>query len=270
MEPHSGSWYRAIAGRTGLLAVVVAITAGTVWLVRVPAVAGSSGGAHPLAAQTESPSPTPSTSASPTPSPTPTADPRFRRVTLSASRNRVRVGRRVVFRGHVQANRVECMISSPVAVRRMILGTSKEITIAETRTNRNGDFRTTERARWNSVYTAVARRNAGCRREVSDPILVRVSVRFSVRVSDRTPQRHTNFRVNGRVRPSHPDSDVLLQRLRRNRWVTIQRQPLSPQSSYSFFPLASWQGKRDFRIKWPQADRDHSTGASRSITIRTG
>lgn len=254
-----------------MLGVVAVIAAGTIWLVRVPAVAGSSGGTHPLAAQTETPSPTPSASASPTPTPTPTptADPQFRRVTLSTSRDRVRVGRRVVFPGHVQANRLECSISSPVTVRRMILGTSKEVPIAETGTDQNGNFRTAERARWSSVYTAVARRNAGCRREVSDPIVVRVSVRFSVRVSDRTPQRHANFRINGRVRPSHPDSEVLLQRLRRDRWVTIQRQPLSPQSSYSFFPLASWQGTRDFRIKWPQADRDHATGASRSITIRT-
>lgn len=269
MVSHSGSWYRAIVGRTGMLGVVAVITAGTVWLSYVPAVAGSSGSHRPLAAQTQSPSPTPSQSPSPTPSPTPTADPDFRRVTLSASRDRVQVGKRVVFSGHVQANRVECSIASPVTVRRMILGTSKEVSIAETTTDENGNFRTTERARWNSVYTAVARRNAGCRREVSDPIVVRVSVRFSVRISDRTPQRHTNFRINGRVRPSHPNTEVLLQRLRRDRWVTVQRQPLSPQSSYSFFPVAPWQGKRDFRIKWPQADRDHATGTSRTVTIRT-
>ena len=259
---------RTKAVRAGMLAAMAVITAVTVWLSYLPAAAGTSNGPRPIAEQT-SPSPTPSQTASPTPSPTPTADPDFRRVTLSASRGRVGVGRRVVLSGHIQANRIECSIASPVTVRRMILGTSKNVPIASTTTDENGDFRTRERARWNAVYTAVAPRSAGCRREESNPVLVRVSVRFSVRISDSTPQRFTNFRINGRLRPSHPGSEVLLQRKKRDRWVTIQRQPLSPQSTYSFFPLASWQGRRDFRIKWPQADRDHTTGTSRTSTIRT-
>jgi hypothetical protein len=252
-----------------VLGVVAAMTALSVWLTYVPAAAGSSSGRPSLVAQTESPTPSPSGSLSPTPSPTPTADPDFRRVTLSVSRHRVRVGRRVVLKGHITANRVECSISSPVTVRRMIFGTSKEVSIAETRTDANGDFRTTERARWSSVYTAVAPRNAGCRREESNPEVVRVNARFSVRISDATPQRQTNFRIHGRLRPSHPGTDVLLQKQRRDRWITIQRQPLSPQSSYSFVPVASWSGKRHFRLKWPQADRDHATGTSRIFTIRT-
>ena len=233
----------------------------------------------PLALQTESPSPTASGSTSPTPSgspsptpsdsPTPPFDPKFRRVDLSVSRHRVRVGQRVVLSGEVQANRPECAVDKPVTIRRLIFGTNQYLTVAKRRTDRNGEFRVTERARWNSAFKAVAHRRGGCRREVSDPVVVRVRPRLGVRVDNPRPSRFTNFRVYGRLRPSHPSTNVVLQRRGRNRWVTVQRQELSPQSTYSFFPFASWRGERVFRVKWPKADRDHVTGVSRSITVRT-
>ena len=243
------------------------MVAGTSGLSRLPAAARISDGDRPRAMQ-PSPSPTESASPSPTASPTPTPDPEFRRVEMSVSRRRGSVGRRIVLSGRVTANRPHCMIASPVTIRQRILGTSRSLPVAEVRTGENGGFRARERVRWSSVYTAVAQQEAGCRRELSDPVAVYASVRLSIRISDPHPTRFTNFRVHGRVRPSHPHTDVLLQRRKRDRWITVQRQELSGRSSYSFFPLAGWQGKRHFRVKWPKSDHDHETGTSRSITIR--
>ena len=248
----------ALSGTVALLVVGAFSVSGI-----FPAAAEVGSSASPLIMQTETPTPTPS------PSPSTTYDPDFRRVELSASHRRVRVGRRVVFSGRIRANRPECSIAKPVTVRRLIFGTGRPLPIATKTTDGNGQFRVSERARWSSTYTAVAHRRAGCRREVSDPVVVYASVRLGVRVDDRTPERFTNFRIHGRVRPSHPNTKVLLQRRGQRRWVTVRRQQLSRQSSYSFFPVASWRGERDYRIKWPKADRDHETGTSRPVTIRT-
>lgn len=256
-------WNAGAAHRLVMIGIVSLLVVGTFSVSGMPAVAGISRNALPLVVQTESPSPTPS------PSPSTTYDPDFRSVDLSASRRRVHLGRRVVFTGRVRANRPDCAVAKPVTLRRLIFGTSRHLPIATKTTDRNGEFRFSDRARWSSAYTAVAQRKGRCRREVSDPVVVKVSVRLGVRVVDRTPERFTNFRIYGRIRPSHPHTDVVLQRKARRQWVTVRRQELSRQSSYSFFPLASWRGKREYRIKWPKADRDHETGRSRSITIRT-
>lgn len=256
-------WKHEIAHRAPMIGVVAWLGVAAFSVSGPPAAAGSSSGPVPLTVQTETPSPTAS------PSPTPTFDPRFRRIDLSASRRRVEVGRRVVFSGEIEANRPDCMIDKPVTVRRLIFGTSKRLPVANRRTDQRGRFRVAERARWSSAYTAVAHRREGCRREVSDPVVVYVRARLGIRVDDRTPSRFTNFRVFGRLRPSHRSTEVLLQRQGRRGWSRVQSQELSGRSTYSFFPLADWRGKRVFRVKWPKADRDHETGTSGPITIRT-
>ena len=246
------------------------------------------GRAVPSAAQSASPSPTPSESPSaspsptpsaspssspsptPTPAPTPTADPDYRRITLSVSQRRVQVGDRIRLTGRVRANRVECSAASRVTIRQLIFGTSRPVVVDEMTTGQDGRFRSTQTVRWSSAYSAVALRGkASCRREESDPVPVYASVRVGARVSDSTPQRFTNFHIRGRVRPNHADTRVLLQRKRGDRWVTVQRQELLHGSSYSFFPDAQWAGRRVFRVKWPQADRDHAAGVSRKIPVTT-
>lgn len=247
-----------------VVAMMVAATFGT----SLPAAAGLSDGGGPRAMQ-PSPTPTESASPSPTASPTPTPDPAYRRVDLSVSPRRGSVGRRIVMSGSVSANRPDCSVAAAVTIRRLIFGTSRSLPVARVTTDQSGAFRASERARWSSAYTAVAQRERGCRKEVSDPVAVYASVRFSIRVSDLHPERFANFRVHGQVRPNHPRTEVLLQQRKRDRWVTVQRQELSGRSSYSFFPVAGWRGKRDIRVKWVKADPDHEAGTSRSFSVRT-
>jgi hypothetical protein len=237
-------------------------------LIRIPA--GGSGNI-PRVIQSASPSPTgsPSPSPSPTPTSSPSPDPNFRRVTLSASRRHVKVGRRVRFRGIVRANRAECRVATRVTLRRVILGTSRSLVVASGRTDAEGRFRLRDTARWSSLYTAVVGRDAGCPRRRSDPEPVFAHVWFKVRVTDTTPAMETSFRIAGSVHPNHSGTRVLLQMKRANRWRTIQRQELNSQSSFSFSLFANWEGRRAIRVKWPKGDRDHAKGASRSIVIRT-
>lgn len=238
------------------LAVLVALLATVLFW----APAGSAGDA-PLAMQSDSPSPTPSGSPSP--------DPNFRRVTLSSSRKHVRVGRRVTFMGTVTANRVECRSATRVTLRRLILGTSNSLVVARRRTDANGGFQFRDTVRWSALYTAVVGREAGCPRRKSDPEPVFAHVWFKVRVSDVTPAREASFRISGSAYPNHSNTRILLQMKRDRRWRTIQRQELSSRSSFSFSIFAGWEGRRKFRIKWPQGDRDHAKGSSRPIIVRT-
>ena len=251
----------------------VAATALATALFRAPATealpaALQSSGATPSGSST--PTPTPSGSASPSPSPSSSDfDPSYRRVRLRPSHRNVRVGRRVVFSGVVGANRIECYAGVKVQLERVIAGTQRRLTIKSDETDARGRFQMTDEVRWTSVYYAVATRGNGCSRRESTPEGVRAHVRFNIKVSDRSPQRGTNFRIHGRVRPSHPHSIVELQKRGRGRWKTVQRTNISEQSRFSFFPFASWQGERKFRIKWPKNDRDHETGLSSEVTIRT-
>ena len=251
----------------------VAVTALAIALFRAPATGAlpaalQSPGATPSGSST--PTPTPSGSVSPSPSPSSSDfDPDYRRVRLQPSHRNVRVGRRVEFSGVVGANRIECYAGVKVQLERVISGTQRRLTIDSEETDARGRFRMTDDVRWTSVYYAVATRDNDCTRRESTPEGVRAHVRFNVKVSDRSPQRGANFRIHGRVRPSHPHSTVELQQRRRSRWKTIQRTAISDQSRFSFFPFASWQGKRDFRIKWPKNDRDHETGLSSVVTIRS-
>ena len=238
------------------LAVLVALLATVLFWVP----AGSARDV-PLAMQSGSPSPTQSASPSP--------DPNFRRVTLFASRRHVKVGARVTFNGRVTANRVECRATTPVTLRRLILGTRNPLVVGRKRTDADGGFRFRDTARWSALYTAVVGREAGCPRRKSDPEPVFAHVWFKVRVTDSTPARGTSFRVFGRVHPNHSNTRVLLQLKRRGRWRTIQRQELSSRSSFSFSLFAGWEGRRKVRVKWPKADRDHEKGSSRPIIIRT-
>jgi hypothetical protein len=171
--------------------------------------------------------------------------------------------------GRVRANEPSCSADTHVRIRQLIFGTSRYLTVAKLRTNLEGRFNVRERVRWSSLYSAVARREGGCRKEISDPVDVYARVSFSIKVSDDTPERFTNVRIKGRVRPSHPHTKALLQRKRGDRWVTIQRQEINDQSRFSFLPFADWEGERVFRVKWPKRDRDHETGVSRKIIIRT-
>ena len=87
-------------------------------------------------------------------------------------------------------------------------------------------------------------------------------------VGDNTPERGTNFRIHGRVRPSHDGTEIKLQRLKDGRWVSLFRQDLSDRSTFSFLPLATWEGDRRFRLRWPRADFDHIAGYSRVFVVR--
>lgn len=262
------------------LALIAAL--GVVLFFRTPAT-----GSAPLAVQSPSPTPSASGSSSPTPSASPTAsgspsptvspsptgspgfDPNYRRVRLSVSHRNVRVGRRVIFSGTIEANRPECSVDAAVSLQRLIAGTSRRLTVDTATTDVNGRFRMEDDVRWSSTYYAVAHRGRDCLRRESGPEAVRAHVRFNVKVSDPTPPRYSNTRIFGRVRPSHPNSEVALQQKRGGRWRTIQRTDVSAQSKFSFFPYASWPGTRAFRIKWPKSDRDHETGLSRVVKIRT-
>jgi hypothetical protein len=154
-------------------------------------------------------------------------------------------------------------------IRRLIFGTSRYLEVATATTGSTGEFQIGERVRWSALYSAVARRSEGCGKRKSDPEPVFAHVWFSVKVSDRRPKRFTNFRVHGRVRPNHGDTKVILQEYRGGRWRKLQSGDLSPQSSFSFFPQASWRGKHYLRLRWPQADRDHEAGTSRVLVITT-
>ncbi|HYI45528.1 MAG TPA: hypothetical protein VE174_08755 [Actinomycetota bacterium] len=231
-------------------------------LVQLPA----TGGSRPATVNAfQTPSPTPTQTSTPTPTP----NPRYREVSLTASRRKVRVGERITLRGRVQANQPSCSANSTVLIRRLIFGSRRHLEVATVTAEPTGEFKVSERVRWSSVYSAVARRSGSCGKRTSDPEPVFAHVWFSVKVSDARPKRFTNFRVHGRVRPHHGGSKVVLQEFRAGRWRTLQSGDLSPQSSFSFFPVASWKGKHHLRLRWPQADRDHEAGISRVLTITT-
>ncbi|MDQ3939896.1 MAG: hypothetical protein M3238_00925 [Actinomycetota bacterium] len=136
-------------------------------------------------------------------------------------------------------------------------------------TNRRGQFEERVTIRRSAEYRAITPATPRCARAKSDSLLVNARARVITFVGDATPERGRNFRVHGRVEPRHPDTRIALQRRKKGDWVTVQAQELSARSTFSFFPLATWKGRRTFRIRWPRGDFDHIAGYGRVFEITT-
>jgi hypothetical protein len=136
-------------------------------------------------------------------------------------------------------------------------------------TDGNGEFHDRVRISRNAEYVARVPRTQSCRKARSIAILVEARAVVVTRVGDDSPQRGTNFRIHGEVKPRHPGTEVLLQEKRHGRWVEMFRESLSRHSTFSFFPLADWHGSRRLRVKWPRGDYSHSAGFGRGLVITT-
>jgi len=195
--------------------------------------------------------------------------PTGRIVGLHASRNSAVWGRTITLFGFVDSS-PRCSERQAVELDRRLRGPNQRWRdFRTTVTNRSGRFEERVTVRRNAEYRAVVPRTPLCARGQSLSRLVKVRVKISVYLSDARPQRGTNFRIYGRVKPNHRGTEIKLQRYENGRWSSWFRQDLSDRSTFSFFPLATWRGDERLRLKWPRADFDHVTGYSRTIIVRT-
>jgi hypothetical protein len=187
---------------------------------------------------------------------------------MHASKNAVRAGSPVTFFGFLEST-AQCAVGEIVEIQRRIVGPNERWTEHKREvTDANGEFESFFRIWKNAEYRTLVRRDRFCQREESTSVLVNARVRVIARVDDHTPERDTNFRIFGRVEPSHDGTEIHFQWRRNGRWRTVFSQPLSDRSTFSFFPLADWD-RRKVRIKWPRGDFDHIAGYSRVVIVRT-
>jgi len=259
------------------LGLVVTLIASAVWLSSAGAAGDVRFDAQPSCSDTSPPATSsPSPGASPTPcptSPSPTATEPVGRtgriVSLHPSRNQTLWGRSITLFGFVESS-PRCSERQVVELDRRFIGPGgRWRDLRTTATNGSGRFEERIRVYRNAEYRAVLRRTPLCGRGESTSRLVNVRVKVVASLTDATPERGTNFRIYGRVRPDHRSTEIKLQRLKGRRWVTLFRQELSDRSTFSFFPLAGWEGDRRFRVRWPRADFDHVAGSSRVLIVRS-
>ena len=163
-----------------------------------------------------------------------------------------------------------CQSRQVVEVERRVVGSQEPWKdYLRTITNANGRFEERVRIKRTAEYRAKAPLTPLCRRARSTSILVSARAKVITFIGDATPRRGTNFRIYGRVRPAHGGTKVILQTRRNGSWRKTFEQPLSNRSTFSFFPLAGWEGRRAFRVRWPRGDFDHVAGVGRGFVVRT-
>lgn len=242
-----------------------------------------SGSASPSGSQSSGPSPSgsqsstspsasssssrpPSGSSSSTSSPPQSA----RTISLFASSNEVVFPAQVTLSGTISSADNDCDDADEfVRIERRILGQSSYEQFENEATNADGRFELSFPATQSAEYVAIAPRHDECADASSSPQTVTVKVKVTARSSRRSVERGRSVRITGQVQPDHDGTDVLLQRRKGGRWVTIASDELDSRSRYRFVVEAKWRGRRTFRTLWRAQDEEHETNNSRRVVVRT-
>jgi hypothetical protein len=226
---------------------------------------GVTGTATPTATATA----TTTATATPTGSPTTTGPTQTRTLALSADDGQVLAGTTVNFSGQLlSGNDRSCSDNEFIQIQRRILGTTTFENLSSTTTDSQGRFSFGEEADRSADYVALAPAHDNCRSATSPEVQVLVQVRVAIAVNDRTPERGDRIRFKSSVRPQHDGTNLLLQRRKGGRWVTVDRDRLNRRSIAQFTVRANFN-RASFRTRWKSQDSEHESNNSRRMTIRT-
>jgi hypothetical protein len=211
---------------------------------------------------------TSTSTATPTGSPTTTGPTTSRTVAFSADKGRTVAGRQVTFSGQVLSSDASCTDNEFIQIQRRVLGTTTFEDYETAQTDSQGRFTFTRRVVQGADYVATANAHDNCRDASSGEVTVLVKVRMQILASDKSPERGDRIRFKSSVRPQHDGTELLLQRKKGRRWVTVERDELNRRSIAQFVIDADFK-KRTFRTRWKSQDAEHETNNSRPITIKT-
>lgn len=156
-----------------------------------------------------------------------------------------------------------------VRIQRRVLGEDEYENFLSDNTDADGRYQVTFASDVSAEYIATAPAHDQCADATSSPETVQVKVKITGRAGRRSVERGDNVGIVGRVKPDHDGTDVLLQRKKGRKWVTIARDELNVRSRYRFVLKAGWKGRRTFRAVWRPQDDNHAGNTSKNIVIRT-
>jgi Tol biopolymer transport system component len=135
-----------------------------------------------------------------------------------------------------------------VEVSRRAHGTSGFLPIREVVAGESGGWELTTSSKVNASYAVRTIGTRKCDGTTSAPIDIQVkaSLELSIPTRCRAPQN-----ISGALRPNHAGSRVSLQKKRRGRWVTIDKDMLGVRSRFTV--TAPTCGTR-YRVRWPRQD----------------
>jgi hypothetical protein len=192
--------------------------------------------------------------------------PASRSITLEASRNRVRFGKKLVLSGLVDSSQSGCEANQTVRIHRALAGGDfQELATATTGSDGAYSFEYTPEA--NATYRASVDASSSCQGAVSTDTTVLVRVRVKLNVSDQAVKKGEKIRLRATVAPcgNHDVTEVALMRSTGGRFREIKRRELNRECKASFRTRV----KRDssYKVKWPGQDDDHESGVSREVVV---
>ncbi|MDQ4125603.1 MAG: DUF11 domain-containing protein [Actinomycetota bacterium] len=193
-----------------------------------------------------------------------------RSISLFASSNEVVYPAQVTLSGTITSADNDCDNAGEfVRIERRILGQTEYSLFESRNTDADGRFEVSFASSQSAEYRAIAPAHDQCADASSTPQTVTVKVKITGRAGRRSVERGSTVGIVGRVKPDHDGTEVLLQRRKGRRWVTIARADLNVRSRYRFVVDAGWKGRRTFRTVWEAQDQEHESNNSKNIVIRT-
>jgi hypothetical protein len=116
-------------------------------------------------------------------------------------------------------------------------------------------------------YKAFAPTHDDCADAESSVVTVLVKGRVSIRANDETPERGSEVRISGSVRPGDSGSKVRLQQRRGGGWETVLGDRLDNRSTYLFEFEAVGPKTQRYRVRWLGSDKNEP-GTSEVLTLK--
>jgi uncharacterized repeat protein (TIGR01451 family) len=193
-----------------------------------------------------------------------------RTISLFASSNEVVFPAQVTLSGQIISPDQSCEDAGEfVRIQRRLLGESQFTDFESQNTNSEGRYEVSFQATESAEYVAVAPRHDQCADATSGPETVLVKVKVTGRAGRSSVTRGAKVGIVCRVKPDHDGTNVVLQRKKGDRFVSVARDELNSRSRCRFVVKAKWRGKRVFRVVWKKQDDNHEANRSRNIVIRT-